>query len=137
MLLPAPEALAACVLTDVGHSRSLGTREQADTRSGLGTVGFQPPELAHGEPHTRAVDMYQLGVLIFVLVAGAGPHAVNIREVLHENAHDAGWDQLAINAGACSVARRCFVQGMMANDADDRGTPRSALEDPWLNGEVA
>ncbi len=137
MLLPAPGALGACVLTDVGHSRTLGTWEHAGTRSGLGTRGFQPPELAFHQPHTRAVDMYQLGVLLFVLIAGAGPHSVRISEVLHENAHDAGWELLAINAGASKLARRCFVEGMMAFDADDRGTPRTALADPWLNGEVA
>ena len=134
MLLPAPDAFDACVLTDVGHSRVLGTLQHAGTRTALGTRGFQPPELVFHQPHTRAVDLYQVGVVIFTLVAGAGPHMINISEALHEYRHHEALEQLAINEGAKREPRRRFIERLMAFEADMRGTPRTALSDPWLNG---
>ncbi len=132
--MPAPDAFDACVLTDVGHSRELGTLQYAGTRTWLGTRGFQPPELAFHQPHTRAVDMYQVGVVIFTLVTGSGPHRIDIAAAIHDNRHYEALEQLAINEGARKEARRRFIDRLMAFRADERGTPHTALSDPWLNG---
>ncbi len=43
----------------------------------LGTPGYMPPEVWRGEPATFGSDVYSLGVLLYVLCAGRGPHNTN------------------------------------------------------------
>ncbi len=47
------------------------------TRAGqvVGTPGFMAPEQLHGDPATRACDVYSLGATLYHVLAGEPPHA--------------------------------------------------------------
>ena len=44
----------------------------------LGSPGFIAPEIVMGEPHTVAMDVFSLGVVLFIMLVGRKPF--NIRE---------------------------------------------------------
>lgn len=64
-------------LLDFGIARLLEEDEGALTRTGLApmTPDWASPEQRRGEPVTTASDVWQLGVLLFALLAGTRPEA--------------------------------------------------------------
>jgi serine/threonine protein kinase len=41
--------------------------------SAVGTIGYMAPEILNGEPYTEAVDLWSLGVLMYILLSGRPP----------------------------------------------------------------
>ena len=76
-------------LTDFGLSLK-GPNDTTVGTSYVGTVGFQAPELILGEVYGKAVDIYSLGCLLYMLLSGCLPHfygswkEVNERRARHE-----------------------------------------------------
>ena len=138
--------VGTAVLGDLGHARSLNTQEQASTHgANLGTRDFNPPEMRLGAPgpHTRRVDIYQLGALLYLLVFGIGTYALNdLVDVLRHRAfftHPpaiAAWNAAAAAGGAAGAARAACLRRMLANQPLDRGSARDNLADPWVAGAV-
>ncbi|KAG2496244.1 hypothetical protein HYH03_005842 [Edaphochlamys debaryana] len=42
----------------------------------VGTPGFLPPEVWHDKPHSFAMDVYALGVVLFIMLTGRKPYAM-------------------------------------------------------------
>ena len=65
-------------LLDFGVAKLLEDSPEADELTRLGAAGLTPeyaaPEQINGEPVTVATDVYALGVLMFVLLAGERPY---------------------------------------------------------------
>ena len=56
------------LLTDFGLSKIV-----KKTKSFCGTPDYIPPEILNGEPYTKSVDWWQLGILLYELVMGVPP----------------------------------------------------------------
>jgi serine/threonine protein kinase len=129
-----------CVLADVGHSRSLDTGQLASTVNGcLGTPRFAPPEFAQTKPHTHAVDVYQLGASLVVLLICAGPGRVADQltlfgDQMHFDVPE--WAALVRAGGASGKARKACVERMMSIAPAMRGSASVNLQDPWVSGAV-
>lgn len=67
-------------LLDFGIAKLMDAQEEAGTQpTSVGEVAFTPdyaaPEQILGEPISAATDVYQLGLLLYLLLAGAHPYA--------------------------------------------------------------
>ena len=71
-------------LSDLGLAKSTLTEQLQLTTSGLilGTPKFMAPEVAKGEPATRASDLYGVGAVMYRLLAGQGPYDGGLHEVI-------------------------------------------------------
>ncbi len=138
--------VSTAVLADLGHARSLNTGEAALTHGfTLGTGTFNPPEMGRDAPgpHTRRVDMYQLGAMLYILVLGPGPRRLhNIMDVLTQRtfftqpAAIAAWTTAAAADGPSGAARAACIQRMLADLPLDRGSAIDNMGDPWVIGAV-
>ena len=150
----------SCVLADVGHSRSLATGELASTKDRLGTAryvvqrsrscrrmltcspprSYNPPEFQMHRQHTRRVDMYHAGHVIYMMLIfharalrAAGEDLAG-KSILDSNRHFVTplWEQAALRDAPAGQLRKDFIETLMHDEASRRGRAREALNHPWL-----
>ena len=132
--------VGSVVLGDMDHARSLATGEAASTTGFMvGTLPFNPPEMRLGflGTHGRQVDIYQLGVMLYLLLSPRmlyNPDVFNHYSFFTHPDALAAWNAAAAADGAAGAARAVFVRRMMADDPALRGTAAQNRADPWLAG---
>lgn len=79
------------VLDQDGHARltDFGLSKQGvynnTTESFCGSVAYLAPEVLNKEGHSRTVDWYLVGLLVYELIVGIPPYYNTKKEVLYEN----------------------------------------------------
>lgn len=103
----------------------------------LGSAGFIAPEVIRGENHSPAMDIYGLGVLLFVMLVGRKPwdirqceklqyHDIPVRDA--PGLHDPRWLELSPDA-------KHLIMGMIAPDPSSRFTAKHILHHEWIETE--
>jgi len=103
----------------------------------LGSAGFIAPEVIKGEKHTPAMDIYGLGVLLFVLLVGRKPwdiqqcekltyHDIPIRDA--PGLRDPRWLDLSPDA-------KHLIMGMITSEPSSRLTANQVLKHEWIETE--
>jgi len=101
-----------------------------------GTPWYSSPELLQGEPYTQAVDMWSLGVAMFVLLTGDFPFDHEDEDelmdlIIEGEVHLVGpkWDVISDQA-------KDLIKGLLTVDPKKRLTAVEATEHPWFTGEI-
>ncbi|KAL3154387.1 hypothetical protein ABBQ32_013863 [Trebouxia sp. C0010 RCD-2024] len=104
------------------------------TKGALGSPGFISPEIITGEPHTYAMDVFAVGVILFVLLVGRKPFNIADSESLNYCAmkladcpgiKDPRW-------GTLSEEAQELVMGLLNYDPNERLTAQQALQTDWI-----
>lgn len=107
-------------------------RGLSKTRSLLGTPGYMAPEIMKSESYTKAVDMWALGVVTYVLLCGYMPfdetHGAKTRWAM-----DFPKEEWSLISGAA----RNFVESLLTVDPSTRITAEGALKHKWLSAGAA
>ncbi|KAF8057749.1 hypothetical protein HT031_005933 [Scenedesmus sp. PABB004] len=105
----------------------------------MGSPGFISPEVVLGEPHTPAMDVYSLGVLLFVMLVGRKPwDAARSHTLAYAVERTADAPGLAEPSfGALSPSARQLLAAMLAEDPRARPSAAEVLAHPWLAGAAA
>ncbi|KAG5179818.1 kinase-like domain-containing protein [Tribonema minus] len=97
-----------------------------------GTPGYVAPEVIRGSAYGTEVDMWSIGVIMFLLLGGYPPfHAENRAMVLRKvkkgevTFHPKYWSSISPEAIA-------LVKRFMTMDPRQRITAAQALNDPWM-----
>lgn len=103
----------------------------AKTYSLLGTPGYMAPEIMKSESYTKAVDMWALGVVTYVLLCGYMPfdetHGAKTRWAMDFPREE--WDTI-------SGAARDFVEQLLTVNPNKRMTSAGALKHMWLTPQT-
>ena len=73
------------IITDFGNAKILKKAEETCSRL-CGTKGYMAPELLNRTPYSLPVDIFGLGVLLFVLVSSCLPFPKLNKKLTHYNA---------------------------------------------------
>lgn len=103
----------------------------------LGSAGFIAPEIVKGDVHTPAMDIYGLGVLLFVMLVGRKPwdiqqcekleyHNIPLRDA--PGLRDPRWLDLSPDA-------KHLIMGMITPDPSIRFTAKQVLRHEWIETE--
>jgi serine/threonine protein kinase len=126
-------------LCDFGMARSIrgGDSSSSGSKSGeaspltpgrsrsysmVGSNYYVAPEIVVGNPYDTAVDIYSLGVTLYILLCGFPPVFANSEEVIFPNAY---WKD--ISEGAKDLLKK-----MLQTNPLQRITAREALRDKWI-----
>lgn len=120
-------------IIDFGLAKIL-TSESETTRSFLGTRGYLAPEILQRQAYKKSVDVWALGVIVFVLLCGCLPFDNDGSKTSNEvvtsnfNLRFPKW------ASDLSDSAKDLLRHLLTVDSTKRYTAEEALAHPWVAG---
>lgn len=138
LLLQSTGSLDGIKVADFGFAKTLPSGDT--TRSILGSPGYLAPEIRLGKNYGAAVDVWSLGVIIYVLIFGYMPFPTENRVLLDENTDinkqfaldytEPAWNEVSTSA-------KDLLTRMLKPVARERMTAVECINHPWVRGSRA
>ena len=119
-------------LVDLGMA--LRCRSGTEEHGVLGSAGFVAPEIIKGAEHTPAMDVFSMGVMLFIMLVGRKPFQLEDSEKLRyakmslsdaPGLKDPRWLDLSPDA-------KHLLMGMLTYDPERRLTAEQVLQHEWV-----
>ena len=118
-------------LLDFGLSKIVGNEEKCTEP--YGTLSFVAPEVLQGKAYDKSVDLWSIGIITFLLLAGYLPFddKHSEREIARQTIQDPIpfdnkiWDKY-------SKESKNFVEGLLHKKPEKRLSIKEVLEHPWI-----
>ena len=103
-------------------------------RAAMGTPGYLSPESCHKVPHTPAMDIWSLGVILFVMLCGRMPYSHMQIEALQYPQIDFRMSPGYKSPRFRGLSRpaRHLVMRLLERDPRERATAEEVLSHPWM-----
>jgi len=126
-----PRALVK--ITDFGLAKFLGHDELTGMmKTACGTPGYVAPEILKGMEYTESIDIWSLGVILYILLCGYPPFADEVSSVLYSKIRQGDysfgspyWDDISAEA-------KDLVSKMLTVKPENRISTTKILMDPWF-----
>lgn len=122
------------MISDFGLSKM---EDSGIMATACGTPGYVAPEVLAQKPYGKAVDVWSIGVISYILLCGYPPFydendANLFAQILKgEFEFDSPyWDEISDSA-------KDFIRNLMCVNVEKRYTCRQALGHPWISGNAA
>lgn len=130
LLLCSEEDDADIKIADFGFAKRVGDLSVHETA--CGTPGYVAPEILRGDPYGCEVDIWSMGVICYVLLAGYPPFYDEDQKKLFRKIkegryffHDEYWSHISPEA-------MDLIRQMLCVNQADRWTAKQLLEHPWI-----
>jgi len=137
LLLSSKDASATIKLADFGFSRK--TSSGGDCHEMVGTPEYMAPELVaqrdRDAGYGRPVDIWALGVVLYILLSGIHPFQMEDEEQMLNNIQAGRWRWLGSNWPKVSDAAKDLITHMMDANPATRFTVDQCLAHKWLREE--
>uniref|UniRef100_A0A1Y1N2A1 Calcium/calmodulin-dependent protein kinase type 1 n=1 Tax=Photinus pyralis TaxID=7054 RepID=A0A1Y1N2A1_PHOPY len=134
LLYYSPDENSKIMISDFGLSKMEDSGVMA---TACGTPGYVAPEVLAQKPYGKAVDVWSIGVISYILLCGYPPFydendANLFAQILKgEFEFDSPyWDEISDSA-------KDFIRHLMCVNVEKRYTCRQALGHPWISGNAA
>ncbi|KAK9302389.1 hypothetical protein QLX08_005636 [Tetragonisca angustula] len=134
LLYYSPEEDSKIMISDFGLSKMEDSGVMA---TACGTPGYVAPEVLAQKPYGKAVDVWSIGVISYILLCGYPPFydesdANLFAQILKgEFEFDSPyWDDISDSA-------KDFIHKLMCVNVEERYTCKQALAHPWISGNAA
>ncbi|XP_037956041.1 calcium/calmodulin-dependent protein kinase type 1 isoform X2 [Teleopsis dalmanni] len=134
LLYYSPDDDSKIMISDFGLSKM---EDSGIMATACGTPGYVAPEVLAQKPYGKAVDVWSIGVISYILLCGYPPFydendANLFAQILKgEFEFDSPyWDEISESA-------KHFIQNLMCVNVDKRFTCKQALGHPWISGNEA
>ncbi|CBY15352.1 unnamed protein product [Oikopleura dioica] len=130
LLYMSPDDDARIMLSDFGLSKMLYS-DTAMLQTACGTPGYVAPEILLQQPYGKAVDVWSIGVIAYILLCGYPPFYdesdANLFEQIKKAEYEFDspyWDEISDSA-------KDFIKHLMEKSPLKRFTCLQALDHPW------
>ncbi|XP_022914880.1 calcium/calmodulin-dependent protein kinase type 1 [Onthophagus taurus] len=134
LLYYSPDEDSKIMISDFGLSKM---EDSGIMATACGTPGYVAPEVLAQKPYGKAVDVWSIGVISYILLCGYPPFydendANLFAQILKgEFEFDSPyWDEISDSA-------KDFIKQLMCVNVERRFTCRQALGHPWISGNAA
>jgi serine/threonine protein kinase len=118
-------------ILDFGLSKILGPYEKCDEP--YGTLTYCAPEIIVDEPYSKAVDLWSLGIMTYLMVSGKLPfNSEDENEIARQVVYDE--PDYSRNPVWKNISAECkdFIKRLLNKDQNKRMTIKEALEHEWI-----
>jgi serine/threonine protein kinase len=141
LLLVAPEPSAPVKLCDFGIARFHENGAPPTLQGKSGTVFYMAPEvLAEGGMYGKEVDLWSLGVILYILLSGHhpfDPSAAADDEIVGERVCRGEWSFVGRQWNSVSPEAKHLVTRLLEHEPSKRATVRELLQSRWVTGGAA
>ena len=130
LLLHRQDDLANVKIGDFGFARRVHTPNSLTSR--VGTPTYVAPEILKNIPHDQRVDLWSVGVVIFVLLVGYPPFMEDNQAVLFDRIRMGQWTFDDDDWRHISNDARDLIRGLLVVDPKERWTVKDALRCRWI-----
>lgn len=129
------KADSAIKITDFGLAKFAQASKTMNTA--CGTPGYVAPEVLKNEPYGPPVDLWSLGVILYILLCGFPPFYHESTTSLYKLIKRGQYDFPAPYWSDISDSAKNLVRALLTVDPKARATPAVVLAHPWIAGGVA
>ena len=106
-------------------------------RSFLGTRGYLAPEMLQRQSYDKSIDIWALGVIVFVLLCGCLPFDDDSSRIANESAARKKFTlRFPRWASTLSVSAKDLLHNLLDVNPKTRFTAEQALNHPWVSGRT-
>jgi len=120
-------------LADFGLAKMFNGEEELMTS--CGTPGYVAPEVLLCESYDKAVDMWGIGIITFILLAGYPPFYADDDTAMFERIMNCDYDFDDECWDNVSDIAKDFIQKLLVKDPEQRMTAEDAINHTWLTTE--
>jgi len=117
-------------IADFGLSKIFSDNE--DLVTSCGTPGYVAPEVLMCESYDKSVDMWGIGIITYILLAGYPPFYAENDTALFEKIMNAEYDFDDECWDDVSDLAKDFIQHLLVKDPQERFTAEQALQHAWI-----
>lgn len=130
---------ATLVLADFGLSAMCvdAQMQAVPLRDQCGTAGFIAPEVLLKQPYDTKVDMWALGVILYMLLSGLPPFFEETQEELFDRIRTADYSFPNYYWKEVSEEAKGVVRSLMCASPKNRLSAEQLLQHPWLKPPVS
>ncbi|ETV81708.1 CAMK/CAMK1 protein kinase, variant 1 [Aphanomyces astaci] len=133
VLLTSPSPNAEIKIIDFGLAKLL---HDSQTRSFLGTRGYLAPEMLRRQSYSKSIDVWALGVIVYVLLCGCLPFNDDGSKITSDKAARAKFGlRFPRWASGLSDSAKDLLRHLLEVDSEKRYTAEQACLHPWVTGQ--
>jgi len=102
-----------------------------------GTPGYVAPEVLKNEPYDRAVDLWSLGVILYILLCGFPPFYHESTAQLYKQIKKGEYDFPDPYWTDISAEAKDMVSRLLTVNPKKRITAEGVLQHPWITGQAS
>lgn len=119
-------------IADFGFARKVGKRK---CTTACGTPNYVAPEIVNGTVYDASVDVWALGVITFLLLAGYPPFYHKEKTKMFKLIRKADFTFASPYWDLISFTAQDFISKCLTVDPQNRMTAEEALDHPWLSSK--
>lgn len=125
-------------ITDFGLAKMKPDKgKDSKMNTACGTPGYVAPEVLMNTSYGPAVDLWSLGVILYILLCGFPPFYHENTNALYKQIKKGSYDFPSPYWDNISDAAKNLIAGLLTVDPKKRSTPKAVLEHPWVSGGKA
>ena len=117
-------------IADFGLAKRV--RDLSGNDAACGTPGYVAPEILLGKPYGTEVDIWAIGVIMYILIAGYPPFYHDDQKKLFKLIKSCRYDFHKQHWGGKSLESQDMITMMICKDQRKRWTAEKLLQHPWM-----
>jgi calcium/calmodulin-dependent protein kinase I len=135
LIYQSPKPDSPIKITDFGLAKYRADGGKSQMTTACGTPGYVAPEVLKNEPYGKEVDMWSLGVILYILLCGFPPFYHENTQQLYKQIKKGEYDFPDPYWTDISDSAKSLVRGLLTVDPKKRMTGKQVLAHPWITGE--
>ncbi len=117
----------------IGYSLAEFCLPHQTLTSSCGSPQYVAPEILCFKPHDQAVDMWSMGVVVYMMLSGKAPFDHEDAQTLFAIIKAGKYDMESSPWNSISDDAKDFVRHLLVVKPEERLTAKSALDHPWVS----